>query len=176
MPIFLAILGYWIHLLRRPMDARLKRRLAGASAILVLGIALVALWVRQRPAGLTDLYVWGEIAGVLAVYLMTWSLLLATRARWLEPWYGGLDQMYLWHRRSAVAGMLLLLPHAIMTSAGRPADERASTVGLALGFFSALGLFGLVAISLPVSAEFSACPTNAGSFCTASSESSWRWV
>src|SRR3989442_10314459 len=120
MPALLATLLYWIRLLRRPMNAALKRRHVGSSAILVLGYGLVVLWARQRPAGLSDAYTLGEIAGVLAVYLMTWTLLLATRARWLEPWFGGLDQMYFWHRWSAIVAMLLLVPHVLITAGARP--------------------------------------------------------
>lgn len=131
------------------MDARLKRRQVGGFAILALGVAVVELWLRARPVGLADAYVFGEIAGVLAVYTMTWSLLLATRARWLEPWFGGLDRMYLWHKQSAIVGMLLLMPHMFVTGGGRPTDAPPNPAGVALGFLSALGLLALVAISLP---------------------------
>src|SRR5712671_805910 len=121
MPVLLAMVVYWIRLLRRPLNVALKRRHIGSSAIFLLGFGVVVLWDRQRPAGLSAAYTFGEIAGVLAVYLMTWTLLLATRARWLEPWFGGLDQMYLWHRRAAIVGMLLLVPHVLITNGAKPA-------------------------------------------------------
>src|ERR1022692_91600 len=104
MPALVAVLVYWFRVLRRPMDVRLKRRHVGGSAVLILGAGMIVLWVQERPMTLPGRYEWGELAGVMAVYLFTWSLLLATRARWLEPWFGGLDRMYLWHKRAAIAG------------------------------------------------------------------------
>jgi predicted ferric reductase len=147
MPALVAVLIYWFRVLRRPMDVRLKRRHAGGSAVLTLGAGMIVLWVQERPMTLPGRYKWGELAGVMAVYLFTWSLLLATRARWLEPWFGGLDRMYLWHKWAAIAGTLLVLPHFTVTGAapGRPAN----TAGLALGVISLIGITGLVVISLP---------------------------
>ncbi len=149
MPVLLGVFVYWMRLLRRPMDARLKRRRVGGFTIVALGVVVVKLWLSARPAGLADAYVFGEIAGVLGVYTMTWSLLLATRARWLEPWFGGLDRMYLWHKQSAIVGMVLLAPHILVTVGGRPPGDRPNSFGVALGFLSELGLLALVAISLP---------------------------
>lgn len=151
MPALVAVLVYWFRVLRRPMDVRLKRRHVGGSAVLTLGAGMIVLWVQERPMTLPGRYEWGELAGVMAVYLFTWSLLLATRARWLEPWFGGLDRMYLWHKRAAIAGTLLVLPHFTVTGAapGRPAN----TAGLALGVISLLGIIGLVVISLPRAAR-----------------------
>src|SRR5260370_28051588 len=133
------------------MEARLKRRHVGGSAVPALGAVMIVLWVQERPVTLPGRYKWGELAGVMAVYLLTWSLLLATRARWLEQWFGGLARMYLWHKRAAIAGTLLVLPHFIVTGAapGRPAN----TAGLALGVISLLGIIGLVVISLPRAAR-----------------------
>jgi hypothetical protein len=66
------------------MDARLKRRHVGASTLLTLGAMVVVVWERARPPGLAGSYFWGEVAGVVVVYLLAWSLLLATRAQWTE--------------------------------------------------------------------------------------------
>jgi len=99
------------------------------------------------PPGLADGYVWGELIGVLAVYFLSASLLTATRAHLLEPCFGGLDRMYLWHRRTAVVGALLLIPHKLVT--GTAPDEQANRVGVILGVLSALGLAALVVVSLP---------------------------
>jgi len=147
MPLILAALLYWIRLLRRPMDARLKKRQAGNFAVFAIGSSMVPLWLRDAPSDLPTSYVWGELCGVLAVYAMSWSLVLATRARFLEPWFGGLDRMYLRHKQLAFLGMLLLLPHVFVT--GKPPGKTDSTVGVALGVASLLGLLALVLISLP---------------------------
>jgi hypothetical protein len=72
MPALLAVLIYWFRVLRRPMDARLKRRHVGSSAIFAAGTGVVVLWVNGRPTTLPSRYEWGELAGVMAVYLFTW--------------------------------------------------------------------------------------------------------
>ena len=64
-----AVLIYWFRVLRRPMDARLKRRHVGGSAVLTLGAGMIVLWVQERPMTLPGRYKWGELAGVMAVYL-----------------------------------------------------------------------------------------------------------
>jgi predicted ferric reductase len=71
--------------------------------------------VNYRPHNLPASYFWGELCGVLAIYLMTCALVLATRARWLEQWFGGLDRMYFWHKRSALIAIALLAPHVFVT-------------------------------------------------------------
>jgi len=146
MPIVAAIL-YWLRILRRPMDARLKRRYVGEFALGFGAACLITLWWDLRPAGFENSYFWGELAGVMAVYLYSWTMLLATRARWLEPVFGGLDRMYLWHKRTAIAGTLLLLPHALVT--GSAPHPIANQTGLTLGAVSLFGLLVLVVVSIP---------------------------
>jgi predicted ferric reductase len=143
----LAAILYWIRILRRPMDARLKRRHVGQFTLGFGAAALVTLWLNVRPSGFESSYFWGELTGVLAIYLYSWTLLLATRARWLEPVFGGLDRMYLWHKRSAIAATLLLFPHALTTGSGP--HKAANQTGLALGVISLFGLLALVIVSLP---------------------------
>src|SRR5260370_36438271 len=113
------------------MDVRLKRRHVGGSAVLTLGAGMIVLWVQERPMTLPGRYKWGELAGVMAGYLFTWSLILATRARWLEPWVGGLGRMYLWPKRAAIAGTLLVLPQLTVTGAPprRPANTGRRSLG-----------------------------------------------
>jgi predicted ferric reductase len=146
MPIIAAIL-YWIRILRRPMDARLKRRYVGEFALGFGAAGVLTLWWDQRPSGFSSSYFWGELAGVMSVYLFSWTLLLATRARWLEPLFGGLDRMYLWHKRSAVAATLLLVPHALIT--GAAPHQTANQTGVALGVVSLFGLLLLIIVSIP---------------------------
>ena len=149
MPIVLALIWRWVWLVRKRIDPRLKLAQVGASVILVGALAVVELWLHFRPAGVSGAYKWGELAGVMAVYLMSVSLLLAMRARWLERWFGGLDRMYLWHRRLAVLGTLLLFPHAFVTGRGRVMGVASQgSIGRALGLLSALALVLLVAVSL----------------------------
>jgi DMSO/TMAO reductase YedYZ heme-binding membrane subunit len=52
-----------------------------------------------------------EMLGTTAVVLFAIALLLSTRARFLEPLFGGLDKMYRVHKETSVVGFLLLLAH-----------------------------------------------------------------
>jgi len=147
MPVVAAVLLAWGRILRRPVDVRLKQRHVGPSAVVLLCSAVYLTWDRCRPGGFAATYFYGELAGVLGICLLSCSLLLATRARWMERWFGGLDRVYLWHKRTAIAAVPLLLPHALIT--GRPPHTTPSRFGLALGVASMVGLLGLIVISLP---------------------------
>ncbi len=149
MPLLIAAVVYWVRVLRQPIDPRLKRRHVGGFLIMALGVMLVVLWVHQRSGPATGWF-WGEVLGVLAVYVLCWSLVLATRLRALEPWFGGLDRMYLWHRRTAIVGFLLLVPHVVLirTAASPAAGQSVSQIGNALGVLALFGLSALVIISL----------------------------
>src|SRR5713101_2307488 len=81
----------------------------GGEVIVGLAITNVVLWVLLRPPGIPGTMYLGEIFATTAIVLLSCSLVLATRAPLLERFFGGLDRMYLWHRWSAVAGVLLLL-------------------------------------------------------------------
>ncbi|HEY0814687.1 MAG TPA: ferredoxin reductase family protein [Pseudonocardia sp.] len=150
MPVVAALL-YWLRLARRTIDPRLKRGHAGGFTVVAGAAVVTAVWIWQRPGGLADAYFWGEVAGVEAIYVMCCSLLVATRARVLEPWFGGLDRMYLWHKRTAIAGVALLVPHKLLLDAAP--DEQAGPLGLALGVGSAIGLIVLVVVSVPRAAR-----------------------
>jgi predicted ferric reductase len=145
MPLLIAAVVYWVRVMRQPIDPRLKRRHVGGFLIMAIGVVLVGLWVRQRPEP-SNGWFWGEVLGVLAVYVLCWSLVLATRVRVLEPWFGGLDRMYLWHRRTAVVGFLLLVPHVFLVRTA--AGQSMSQIGNGLGVLALFGLAALVIISL----------------------------
>ncbi len=53
----------------------------------------------------------GEIMSSWVVTVFGFNLLMTTRARWVERIFGGLDKMYLIHRRSGVIAAVLLLVH-----------------------------------------------------------------
>jgi predicted ferric reductase len=61
----------------------------------------------------------------------------------LERAFGGLDRMYLWHRWSAIAAVVLLYPHYVLVTSVNNTIK--STLGNALGF---IALFGLVFLLL----------------------------
>jgi len=127
-----------VPLAERPLLGLLQRSLGGA-AIVGLAVATNLLWLLARPSGQpTGRYV-GEMLGTTAILLFTCSLVLATKAPFLEPWFGGLDRMYLWHRWCAIAGVVLIFPHYVLVTSVPPTIR--NTFGNALGI---LALFGLV--------------------------------
>ena len=122
MAVLVAIAAYVVRILRRPVDARLKRR-QGSPVVVVGGLGLlIFLWLRFSPEDVGAGYLTGEMWGVSAVFLMTVSLVLATKWRRLEPWFGGLDRMYLWHRWSATVAVGLLVVPLRARTAGRCSD------------------------------------------------------
>lgn len=54
---------------------------------------------------------WATSLGVAGYYLFSFSLLLSTRWRKLEDWFGGLDQIYHLHRKLGIWGFCLILLH-----------------------------------------------------------------
>ncbi len=49
-----------------------------------------------------------------AVILIACTLVLANKPRWLEPYFGGLDRMYIVHKNINILALLLLLVHLII--------------------------------------------------------------
>src|SRR6266568_440208 len=92
---------------------RFVQQQVGGEVIVGVAITNVVLWVLLRPPGVPGIMYLGEIFATTAIVLLSCSLVLATRAPLLERFFGGLDRMYLWHRWSAVAGLVLLLLWAL---------------------------------------------------------------
>ncbi|MGP3961295.1 ferredoxin reductase family protein [Nonomuraea sp. 3N208] len=80
-----------------------------AGAAIVNAACSLTLWppdaVRDFRQSVAELF------ATTAVILFAAALVLATRARFLEPYFGGLDRMYLAHRRAGRAGFALLAAH-----------------------------------------------------------------
>jgi len=119
---------------------RSRRIIASLGPTLVIAISLgnLLLWLTAKPAGSPSGRYWGEFFGVEAVLLFSLSLVLITLITPIEHAFGGLDHVGIWHRRVAVLGTLLLVPHlALVTS---PASQFATTLGMGLGVLALLGL------------------------------------
>lgn len=81
--------------------------------VAVVPLANLLLWLAAPPAagaGATQRLV-TEAVGSTAVLLLATALVLSTRARFLEPHFGGLDKLYRAHRSAGLAGFLLLAGH-----------------------------------------------------------------
>ena len=55
----------------------------------------------------------GEIIGSINIVLMAAALFLSTRPKWAEKYFGGLDKMYVTHRRVATTAFLLIFVHVL---------------------------------------------------------------
>jgi predicted ferric reductase len=86
----------------------------------------------------------GEVLSSWVVTVFAANFLMATRAKWVEHIFGGLDKMYMIHRRSGIIAIVLLFAHFFIV----PRDLVAFTPGKPLGFFA----FVLILIGVIISA------------------------
>jgi len=83
----------------------------------------------------------GEVIGSVNIVLMACSLFISTRPKWAEPYFGGLDRMYMTHRHSSTAALLLIFVHVLTVPI--------SLEGWVLGNYLAVIAFtGIVSIAL----------------------------
>ncbi|MBI3153024.1 MAG: ferric reductase-like transmembrane domain-containing protein [Chloroflexi bacterium] len=87
-------------------------------------------------------YYFGMTLGSMTLVLMSFSLFLSTRPKWAEPFFGGLDKMYMTHRRTSTSAFLLMFVHLLTVPI--------SIGNLRLGNYLAMIAFlGIIAIVLP---------------------------
>lgn len=72
--------------------------LAWVGPVALLAATFVGWFAFKDAVGDEGNVAFALYIGSVSILLMAWSNLLATRARWLEPLFGGLDTMYRWHR------------------------------------------------------------------------------
>lgn len=113
-------------------------RLLGPVSIFVLVVAQAILWTVGRPSGEPAGSFIGQLFGAEAVLLMSIGLVLISALPWVEPWFDGIDRAAIWHRRVMITGLVLLLPHILLSSNPSP-----STTGPALGVVGVVGLIVL---------------------------------
>jgi predicted ferric reductase len=119
---------------------------SGNFTVIALVILTVIVWLVFPPINdgtekFARAYA-GEVIGSLLIVLMSCSLFLSTRPRWAEPFFGGLDKMYLTHRWTSTSAFLLMFVHLLTVPI--------TIVGLRLGNYLAMVSFlGIVAIVLP---------------------------
>lgn len=86
----------------------------------------------------------GEVFSSWVVTVFAFNFLMASRMKWVERLFGGLDKMYLIHRRSGVIAIVLLIAHFIFV----PRDLTAFSPGKPMGFYA----FFLILIGVIISA------------------------
>jgi len=116
---------------------------AGVAAVVAVVLGNIVVWVVARPDGQPTGRFFGELCGAEAVLLFSIALVLATLLAPIERAFGGLDRVALWHRRAAVGGVLLLVPHVALV--GSAPDPYETSFGHALGD---VALVGLVVLAL----------------------------
>lgn len=89
----------------------------------------------------------GEVFSSWVVTVFAFNFLMATRAKWVEKIFGGLDKMYLIHRRSGVIAVFLLFAHFIVV----PRDLVTFNIGKPLGFYAfVLIIIGVILSAAPI--------------------------
>ena len=115
-------------------------RRIGPAAIIVLVAAYAVLWFAARPGGQpTGSYV-GQLCGAESVLLLSVGLLLISTLPWIETWFDGIDRAAIWHRRVAISGVILLIPHIALS-----ANPHKSSLGPPLAIVGTAGLLILAA-------------------------------
>jgi predicted ferric reductase len=116
------------------------------NIIIILSVVLtVIVWfvfppVNDGRANFERQYA-GEIIGSVNIVLLAFALFLSTRPKWAEPYFGGLDKMYITHRQTATAAFLLIFIHVLTVPI--------SVSGWALGnYLAVISFVGIVSIGL----------------------------
>ena len=117
---------------------RLGGREVGPVVIAALVVSYGVLWAVAQPAGQPTRSYVGQLIGAESVLLLSLSLVLVSTLPWVEEWFDGIDRAAVWHRRLAISGFLLLLPHILLAT-----SPHSSRYGPALGAVGILGLLGL---------------------------------
>ena len=118
---------------------------SGNLIFILLVVLTIAVWLVFPPArdGVENYarYHLGMILGSTVIVLMSFSLFLSTRPKWAEPYFGGLDKMYMTHRRTSTSAFLLMFVHLLTVPI--------SLMNLHLGNYLAMSSFlGIIAILL----------------------------
>src|SRR5512138_773961 len=123
------------------------KRNIGNLFIIILVILNVIVWLVFPPEqdgrpNFERQYA-GEVIGSINIVLMSFALFLSTRPKWAEPFFGGLDKMYVTHRHTATAAFLLIFVHILTV----PISAH-WVLGNYLAVIAATGIVTLVLLSL----------------------------
>lgn len=142
------------HRARESHAAALLARYLGPGTILLLVVAYAVLWWLAEPApqpvpigadhehGGSGGY-FGQFLGAESILLLSISLVLISTLQFVDRWFDGIDRAAIWHRRAAIAGCLLLIPHMLLAHGEieSPWSGPLATIGV-------IGLFGLAVWAL----------------------------
>src|SRR5260370_5743616 len=110
------------------------RRL-GPAVVGGLSAAWWVLWfVVEAPGQPATAYL-GQFFGAESVLLLSIALVLISTLPWVEGVFDGIARAAIWHRRVAITGMVLLVPHILLS-----VSPRRSRLGPLLAVIGAAGL------------------------------------
>ena len=124
---------------RRWTDYAPPARHVGPATILGLVLVQGVIWFIWRPPGEAFGNYLGQFIGAEATLLLSVALVLISMLPWVEAWFNGIDRAAIWHRRLAMTGMVLLVPHIMLSSNPNP-----SQFGGPLAVTGLMGMMGLV--------------------------------
>lgn len=133
----------------------------------------LALWMgtkihRQDWFSYPALY-GSKTCALTAATLMGWLMLLASRTRWIEGLFGGLDRAYAWHRKLGMSVGVLLILHPLFLAEPRiprvfwalsylvvpfPYPDTQYQVGANLGALILLSMIGLLLLARRLSRPY----------------------
>ena len=102
------------HTVEHVFWATSRVRHLGPVVVVGIVVAQALLWLVARPAGEdTGSYV-GQLAGAEAVLLLALAVVLVSTLPWVDVYFDGIDKAAVWHRRLAIAGIVLVLPLSLI--------------------------------------------------------------
>ncbi|MCB1451694.1 MAG: ferric reductase-like transmembrane domain-containing protein [Nitratireductor sp.] len=119
--------------------------------ILVVFLCLLATLFSVGAASHTGLMTWMSLAASSTAFVaMALNQFLATRPRFLEPLFGGLDRIYHFHRQIGIAALVLILIHYFVTPdfQGKQLTAGLNLLAKEAGKYGFYGLIALIALSL----------------------------
>jgi predicted ferric reductase len=124
------------------------KRNIGNLVIIALVLLTIAVWIVFPPENdgrdkFMRQYA-GEVIGSVNIVLMACSLVIAARPKWAEPYFGGLDKMYMTHRHTSTAALLLIFVHVITV----PISLEGWVLGNYLAVIAFTGIVSIALISL----------------------------
>ena len=84
-----------------------------------------------------------EILASTAMILITCGLVLSCKPRFLESYFGGLDQMYQTHKKAAISAMVLIFIHYFIVP-----DSNKENIGVPIGVIAFAGILLTIVITL----------------------------
>lgn len=95
----------------------MKKHTLGNWGVAALVIINLLIWLFFTPRGSPHpqqaLEILGEVLSTSALVLFACVLVLANKPSLLEPYFGGLDKMYVAHKNIAILGMILIVFHEL---------------------------------------------------------------